>query len=121
MVNYTSTTMSMCEPLIDAQRATVDRYRPALSLSPIPVAVSRIDVQPRTMSPVFAAVMGEVRPDAARSLTFVECATSATSWHRGTTNTVTNTTAFGGFGFDRIVDDIQFRVGPPPPLRRPSV
>jgi hypothetical protein len=120
MVTYTSTTTSMCEPLIDAQRAPVDRYRPALSLSPVPVAVSRIDVQPRRMSPVFAAVMGEVRADAG-SLTFVECEKSATSWHRGTTNTNTITTVIGGFGFDRLVDDIQLRVGPPPPLRRPSV
>jgi hypothetical protein len=118
MVTYTSTTTSMCEPLIDAQRAPVDRHRPALSLSPVPVAVSRIDVQPRTMSPVFAALTGEVRPDA-DSLTFVECEKSATSWHRGTTNTIT--TVIGGFGFDRLVDDIQLRVGPPPPLRRPSV
>jgi hypothetical protein len=117
MVTNTSTTMSMCEPVIDAQCATVDRYRPALSLSPIPVTVSRIDVQRRTASPAFAAVMGEVRPDAADTLAIVECEKSATSWHRGTTNT----TVTGGFGFDRVVDDIQLRVGPPPPLRRPSV
>ena len=115
MVTYTSTTMSMRMTQIDAPSATVDRYRPALSLSPIPVAVSRIDVQPRTMSPVFAALTGEVRPDA-DSLTFVECEKSAMSWHRGTTNT----TVIGGFGFDRVVDDIQLRVGPPPP-RRTSV
>jgi hypothetical protein len=62
-----------------------------------------------------------VRPDA-DSLTFVECEKSAMSWHRGTSNTIsTNTTVIGGFGFDRVVDDIQLRVGPPPPLRRPSV
>ena len=117
MVTYTSTTMSMRMTQIDAPSATVDRHRPALSLSPRPVTVSRIDVQPRATAPVFAGVMGEVRLDAADSLVFVECEKSAMSWHRGTTNT----TVIGGFGFDRVVDDIQLRVGPPPPLRRPSV
>jgi hypothetical protein len=119
MVTYTSTT-SMRTALIDAQSATVDRHRPALSFSPIPAShiLDRlIDVQPRTMAPVFAAVTGEVRPDAADSL-IAECKKSPMSWHRGATNT---TTVIGGFGFDRLVDDIQIRVGPPPPLRRPSV
>ena len=114
MVTYTSTTLT------GAQSVRVDRYRPAPSISPIPVG--RIDVQPRTMSPVFAPVTGGVRPDAAGSPMFVECEKSPMSWHRGTANTViTNTTVIAGFGFDRLVDDIQLRVGPPPPLRRPSV
>jgi hypothetical protein len=118
MVTYTSTT-SMRTALIDTQSATVDRHRPALSFSPIPashILDSLIDVRPRTMPPVSAAVLGEVRPDAAGSF-IVECKKSPMSWHRGTTNT----TVIGGFGFDRLVDDIQIRVGPPPPLRRPSV
>ena len=118
MVTYTSTT-SMRTALIDTQSAAVDRHRPALSFSPIPashILDSLIDVRPRTMPPVSAAVLGEVRPDAAGSF-IVECKKSPMSWHRGTTNT----TVIGGFGFDRLVDDIQIRVGPPPPLRRPSV
>jgi hypothetical protein len=97
MVTYTSTT------LIDAQCAGADRYRVApisiIKISP-QTAGRLVAVDRRTDTPVFAAFMGEVCPEAGMS------------WHRGTNPT----TVFG----DKLAVDIQIRVGPPPPSR-PSV
>jgi hypothetical protein len=95
----------------------VDRYRALpisiIGVSPLPAGL--IDVEPRTTSPVFAAFMGEVRPDAGVTGAFLECEKSLMSWqHRGTT-----TIPVVGY-FGKLAVDFQNRVGPPPP-RRPSV
>jgi hypothetical protein len=110
MVSYTSTLID-----VQAARAGRDRFAPISMLGVSPKPASRlIDVEPRTISPVFTAFMGEVRPDAGQGTAVVTCEKSVMTWHRGTDNT---TSVFGGP--ERLATDIQNHVGPPPPSRPP--
>jgi hypothetical protein len=116
MVNTSRTIGAYRATPIDAPCATADRGRvsPISIIGVSPKLAGRlIDVEPRTIAPVFASFLGEVRPVAGGTGAFVGCEKALMSWHRGTTTPV-----FGGF--DKFAVDIQNRVGPPPPSR-PSV
>ncbi len=115
MVTNTSTTdRAQRVTTIDAASATTDRYRPALSFSPR-LAARPIEAWTRATAPVSAAFTGEVCPVAVGA----RMEKSPMSWQHRTTTTH-NSIVFGGFGFGQLTDDIDTRLGAPPP-RRPSV
>ncbi|HET9650324.1 MAG TPA: hypothetical protein VFP34_19115 [Microlunatus sp.] len=95
--------------LIEAQVVDVDRYRfSPTRVSPAPVA-RRVDLTPRSISPVMVGSLGDVCPQAGREPVTAD-------WHQHMNST---TPVFGG-RFAGLAVDIKTRVGPPP-RRRPSV
>jgi hypothetical protein len=93
--------------LIEAQVVDVDRYRfSPTRVSPVP-ASGRVELTPRTISPIMVGFTGEVCPQAGREAITAD-------WHQGMN--ATTTTVFGG-RFAGLAVDIKTRVGHPPRRR----